>query len=193
MKPTHTSETLPITVDFLTAEQLAKPGQIGLTIAPGRRDEDGKAIWNRDLQADLARLRQHYGVDRLVCLLDAAERETLGIPTLLEEAQGLGLATENLAIIDDELPTSLEEFAALVDRILTAAHEGETVAIHCRGGTGRSGTVAAACLVRLGYSAAAAIATVQHVRAGALGVAAQREFIHRFAEAQLSPSPTIES
>jgi hypothetical protein len=153
MKPTHTSETLPISVDILTAEQLAKPGQIGLTIAPGRQDEDGKAIWNRDLQTDLVRLRQHYGVDRLVCLLGAEEREALGIPTLLEKAKALGMTTENLAIVDDELPTSMEEFSALVDRILNAASEGETVVIHCRGGTGRSGTVAAACLVRLGYSA----------------------------------------
>ncbi|WP_263970540.1 hypothetical protein [Leptolyngbya sp. KIOST-1] len=39
----------------------------------------------------------------------------------------------------------------------------------------------AACLVRLGYSAEAAIATVQSVHAGALGVVAQRTFIHDFA------------
>lgn len=30
MKPTHTSKSLPIKVDFLTAEQLQQPGQIGL-------------------------------------------------------------------------------------------------------------------------------------------------------------------
>ena len=182
MKPTYTSETLPISVDFLTSEHLQKPGKLGLTIAPGRQDEDGKAVWNRDLTADLARLRDHYGVGRLVSLLDASERESLGIPTLLQEAEALGIATENLPIVDDELPESLAEFSALVDRILAATEAGETVAIHCRGGTGRSGTVAAACLVRLGYSAEEAIATVQQVRAGALGVAAQREFIHRFSK-----------
>ncbi len=179
MKPTHTSTSLPIAVDFLTADQLPHPGQIGLTIAPGRNDEDSKAIWQRDLQTDLARLKHHYDVDRLVCLLDRPELAALGIPTLLDEAQALAIATENLAIVDDELPTDLTEFTALVDRILVATAAGETVAIHCRGGTGRTGMVVAACLVKLGYGAEAAIAAVQQVRSGALGVAAQRDFIHR--------------
>ena len=89
-----------------------------------------------------------------------------------------------LRIHDDELPTSLETFTALVDRILVATAAGETVAVHCRGGTGRTGTVVAAGLVKLGYSADDAIAAVQQVRSGALGVAAQRDFIHRFDAAQ---------
>ena len=181
MKPTHTSATLPLAVDFFPADGPQRPGQIGLTMAPGRQDEDRQTRWQRDLQADLARLKTHYGVDRLVCLLGAEELAGLGIATLLAEAEALGLATENLPIVDDDLPNSLEAFTALVDRILAATAAGETVVVHCRGGTGRTGTVVAACLVRLGYSAEDAIATVQQVRSGALGVAAQREFIHRFA------------
>ncbi|MFM7325621.1 MAG: cyclin-dependent kinase inhibitor 3 family protein [Nodosilinea sp.] len=182
MKPTYTSEAQPIWVDFLTCDLLQHPGQIGLTIAPGRQDEDSKAIWQRDLQADLVRLRDHYGVDRLVCLLNAEEREFLSIPTLLEAAEALGMVTENLPIVDDALPKSRKDLVALVDRILAATEAGETVAIHCRGGTGRTGLVVAACLVRLGYQAEAAIATVQKVRPGALGLAAQREFVEAFAD-----------
>ncbi len=45
-------------------------------------------------------------------------------------------------------------------------------------------TVVVACLVKLGYSAEDAIAAVQQVRSGALSVAAQRDFIHRFDAAQ---------
>ncbi|MFQ4139945.1 dual specificity protein phosphatase family protein [Nodosilinea sp. PGN35] len=181
MKPTYTSESLPLAVDFLPPDRLPLPGQIGFAIAPGRQDEDSKAIWQRDLQADLTRLKDHYRVDRLVCLLGADERAGLGIATLLDDATALGIATENLPIVDDELPTSLEAFTALVDRIVAATAAGETVVVHCRGGGGRTGTVVAACLVKLGYSAEDAIAAVQQARSGALGVAAQRDFIHRFA------------
>ncbi|HZG38257.1 MAG TPA: dual specificity protein phosphatase family protein [Nodosilinea sp.] len=181
MKPTHTSESLPLVVDFLPPDRLPSSGQLGFTIAPGRNDEDSKAIWQRDLQADLTRLKEHYSVDRLVCLLGADERAGLNIPTLLDDAAALGIATENLPIVDDELPTSLDAFTALVDRILAATAAGETVVVHCRGGGGRTGTVVAACLVKLGYGAEDAIAAVQSARAGALGVAAQREFIHAFA------------
>ena len=52
MKPTHTSATLPLAVDFLPADGPQRPGQIGLTIAPGRQDEDRQTRWQRDLQAD---------------------------------------------------------------------------------------------------------------------------------------------
>ncbi|MGG6242823.1 dual specificity protein phosphatase family protein [Nodosilinea sp. AN01ver1] len=181
MKPTYTSESLPLRVDFLPPDQLPQPGQLGLTIAPGRNDEDSKAIWQRDLQADLARLKDHYGVERLVCLLDAAERRELGIPSLLEDAENLGIATDTLPIVDDALPTDLDQFTALVERILAFTQVGGTVVVHCRGGGGRTGTVVAACLVKLGYSAEDAIAAVQRARLGALSVAAQRDFIHRFA------------
>jgi protein-tyrosine phosphatase len=182
MKPTYTSESLPLVVDFLPSDHLPGPGQVGLTIAPGRRDEDGKAHWQRDLAADLDRLRQHYGADRLVCLLSDAELADLGIPTLLTEAADRGLVTAQMPIVDDALPTDLTAFTALVEEILAAVAAGETVAVHCRGGTGRTGTVVAACLVQQGYDADRAIATVQQARTGALGVAAQREFIHRFAD-----------
>ncbi|PSN13084.1 protein phosphatase [filamentous cyanobacterium CCT1] len=181
MKSIYTSKNLPVGVDFLPSDRLTQPGRLGLTIAPGRNDEDSKAIWQRDLQADLTRLKDHYGVDRLVCLLDVAERTELGIPTLLEDAENLGIATETLPIVDDSLPTDLGQFTALVDRILAFTGVGETVVVHCRGGGGRTGTVVAACLVKLGYSAEDAIATVQNARVGALSVAAQRDFIHRFA------------
>jgi hypothetical protein len=181
MKPTYTSDSLPLVVDFLPPDCLPQPGQIGFTIAPGRNDEDSKAIWQRDLQADLTRMKDHYSVDRLVCLLGADERAGLGIATLLDDAAALGIATENLSIVDDELPTSFEAFTALVNRILAAIAAGETVVVHCRGGGGRTGTVVAACLVKLGYGAEDAIATVQQTRSGALSIAAQREFIHRFA------------
>ncbi|PSR18145.1 protein phosphatase [filamentous cyanobacterium CCP3] len=181
MKPTHTSESLPLGVDFLPSDQLSQPGQLGFSIAPGRNDEDSKAIWQRDIQADLTRLKDYYRVDRLVCLLDAAERRELGIPTLLEDAENLGIATESLPIVDDALPADLDQFTALVDRILASTAAGERVVVHCRGGGGRTGTVVAACLVKLGYRAEDAIAAVQNARVGALSVAAQRDFIHRFA------------
>ena len=51
----------PLRVDFLPSEALGTPGRLGLTMAPGRRDQEP-----RDLVADLRLLRAGHGVDLLV-------------------------------------------------------------------------------------------------------------------------------
>ena len=67
-----------------------------------------------------------------------------------------------------------------MNKLVNAVRSGETVLIHCKGGRGRTGMMAAACLVQLDYSPQDAIATVQQVRSGALSSAKQRDFIHQF-------------
>ena len=180
MKPIQTSESAPIEVNFLTSDCLQQPGQIGMTMAPGKQDEESEVIWQRDLQADLDRLQNYYGIDRLVCLLEADEFDHLGIPNLFNEAKARGIETEHLPIPDEGLPKSMTVFSALVDRVIEAVKMGETVLIHCKGGRGRTGLVAAACLVRLGKSSEEAIATVRQVRSGALSVALKRDYVHQF-------------
>ena len=184
MKPTQTSVSSPIEVDFLTSQLLQQPGQIGLTIAPGKQDEEADILWNRDLQVDLSRLREHYGIDRLVCLLEADELHQLGIPDLLTTAQAYGMVTGHLPIPDEGLPHSMVVFSTLVDQLVEAVSSGETVVIHCKGGRGRTGMLAAACLVQLDYSPQDAIATVQQVRSGALSTALKRDYVEKFHQAR---------
>jgi len=188
MKTIYTSDSEPISADILTRDFLKQPGQIAMTIAPGKRDEEADVIWKRDLKVDLDRLREHYDVDRLVCLLEEDELEHLGIPDLLAQAQARGIQTEHLPIPDEGLPASMEVFSALVNQVVGALASGETVLIHCKGGRGRTGMVAAACLVQLGYSPVDAIAAIQQVRSGALSVALKRDYIHQFQNARNSQS-----
>lgn len=49
--------------------------------------------WNRSLSQDLARIKNFYGVDVLVCLLEEEEMKELKIPNLLVEANSLGILT----------------------------------------------------------------------------------------------------
>lgn len=185
-KPIHTSQSSPLEAAILTREGLMQPGQIMMTMAPGKQDEEADVIWQRDLPTDLERLREHYRVDRLVCLLEEAEMQHLGIADLLNEAQARGITTEHLPIPDEGLPDSLDEFAALVETVVTAIAAGETVLIHCKGGRGRTGMLAAACLVKLGCTPAEAIAAVRQVRTGALSTAMKRDYVHQFYQAQIA-------
>lgn len=63
----------------------------------------------------------------------------------------------NVPIPDAGVPESLEAFAALIERI---ADRTGWVAVHCRGGIGRTGLVAAGLLVRNGWPVEEALETV---------------------------------
>ena len=166
MMELRTSETSPLYVDFLPAEALGLPGRIGLTIAPGKRDDF--ALWHRDLEADLARLRAHYDAHLLVTLVEEHELQLLGIRELRERAEAHGLASEWFPFEDGGVPPSEPGLGALVERSLGVVRAGRTVVIHCRGGLGRSGLVAASCLVALGHAPPEALGLVRGARDGAI-------------------------
>ncbi len=179
-----TSESSPIYVDFLDPADTRLSGRIGLTIAPGKND--GPYRWNRDLDADLQRLRDEFRCDLLVSLMEAHEYQFLRIPDLFDRAHAWGIETVHFPIVDVSAPGDGEmpEFAKLVEQILAMARAGKTVVIHCRGGIGRSGTVAAACLVALGHEPADAIERVRAVRPGAVESSSQERWVHWYWEAR---------
>ena len=182
MKPVKTSIDDPIAVDFMEPDVIRAPGRIGMSIAPGKNDEDGEAIWKRDLEADLRRLRNELGVDRLVCLLEEDEMSELGISELLRKASQLGIRTTHFPVDDHGKPESIERFKEVVLSTATAIRAGETVLIHCKGGRGRTGMFAAACLVEQGYDSEGAIDAVKRHREGALTVEIKCDAVHEYAQ-----------
>jgi hypothetical protein len=176
------SEANPIRVDFVPGEALRLPGKLGLTIAPGKAGMGPG--WDRQLDDDLSRLRDHYRARVLVTLLEASEMTRLGIPDLLSRAGSTGMETLWHPIPDLGVPDSMERTAELVHAILGRLAARHVVVIHCLGGLGRSGTIAACCVAARGAGAGAAIEMVRAARPGAVQNEAQEAFVHRFAEAR---------
>jgi protein-tyrosine phosphatase len=178
----RTSQTDPIRVDFLAPADLGLPGRLGLTIAPGKKDSAG--TWDRDLDADLERLHGYYSVDRLVSLMEPHEYRLLKIADLPERASHYGIAVRRFPIpdVDAPPPASMTRFLALVKAILNDVDAGKTVVIHCRGGIGRSGLVAASCLVALGHAPSEAIDRVRSARPGAVEVTVQERWVEAVAD-----------
>lgn len=179
----RTSQTEPIRVDFVASEALGLPGELGLTMAPGQRD--AAAGWQRDLTEDLQRLRFIYRVDRLVTLLDRGDSSVdefalLGIPDLSLRVQQHGMMSDWFPIRDGGAPVMLEKLLTLVTSLVASMRDGKTVVIHCRAGFGRSGTVAAACLIVLGASAKEAMATARRTRPGTIETVEQERCLHSF-------------
>jgi protein-tyrosine phosphatase len=177
----RTSQSHPLHVDFLEPDVTGLPGRIGLTFAPGRKDEGATATWDRDLDTDLARLRDHFRASTLVCLLPAQELVRLQIGELVGRARAAGLEVLRLPISDFSAPGSDDEFTHLVVAVLERVRAGKTVVIHCRAGLGRTGMTAAACLAALGSGPQEAIAAVRRVRPGAVETEEQESYVARFA------------
>lgn len=176
---TLTSATNPIRVDFIPQAEHGLAGQLGMTFAPGRRAKGIAGDWERDLGTDLHYLRSEYGTDVLVSLIEEHELRTLQIEGLETAANQAGIALERFAIPDGGIPSSADAFVELIRRTVASVQEGKTVVIHCRGGLGRTGVLAATCLRAIGVEAELAIAIVRSARSGTIETTAQEDFVRR--------------
>lgn len=176
----RTSASHPIRVDWLPGEWT---GKVGLTFAPGKRQAHPASgpAWERDLGADLERLRSEFEATVLVPLLEDHEFAELGIPDLVPSAETLGLTVWRMPIADGGVPTDLYEFESIIARIKSAAAAGERVVVHCKGGLGRAGTVGGCVLIASGLSAVDALDAVRRARgSNAPETEAQRDFVRWF-------------
>lgn len=187
MTKTRTSQSHPIEVDFVDSPFLPPGAHLGLTFAPGKVQPNASSgSWARDLEADLRRLREHHGVDVLVSLIEPHEYEELGISALGEMAATLGLERLELAIADVSVPVGEAAFGRLIEEIVLRLGGGRSAVVHCKGGLGRSGLVAAAALVHLGAAPRAGIAQVRAARPGAIETAEQERYVERYVAAPSS-------
>ena len=162
MTTIKTSHTDPIFVSWLPVA----PGRLGLTFAPGKHQTSASsgAVWRRDLDEDLARLKTFHGVDRLICLLGDRELKRLAIGAYHERAAAHGLGVTQHPIQDGGTPDDRDALEALITSIVAFLKAGKTVVIHCAGGLGRAGTVGGCVLRALGLEAEATLQTLRWAR-----------------------------
>jgi protein-tyrosine phosphatase len=122
------------------------------------------------------------GAAAIVTLMPKDEMQRNAVVDLPELCRQLDLEWFHLPIEDDHAPE--EEFtdawAIARNKIHKLLDDGKSIAIHCKGGTGRTGLVIALILVERGVSAEEARAQVQSVRPNALQIPAQLEFLQNF-------------
>lgn len=155
----RTSTTDPIRADWIRGYP------VGITIAPGKRGPSVHSAdaWDRDLGADLDRLRT-LGTDVLVCLLEQREMVSLNIGGLLREAPARALRTLWMPIRDMSIPDDARALRMLLAEIGRAEDRGERVVVHCAGGLGRAGTVAGCYLVDRGMGVTEALSALREAR-----------------------------
>lgn len=180
-----TSETDPIRVDFLPEDEVKTPGHLGMTFAPGMWAGSVQGRWERDLETDMQALEEEHKTDVLVSLMEDHEYHGYRIPELLEQNRIGNIEILRFAIEDMSVPHEAEthEFRAVIEEIIQRLEQGQSVVVHCRGGLGRTGTVAACVLVALGnHSASEAIAATRAARKGTVQTPEQEDFVWLFEE-----------
>jgi atypical dual specificity phosphatase len=144
-------------------------------VLPGRLAGMSRPGLMSDLGEHLATLRR-LGVRCVVTL----EEE----PVNADAVRAAGLEHVHFPIVDMAAPP-LDPAARLCDEIAARARRGAPVAVHCKAGLGRTGTVLAACLVAGRHSASQALELLRQLHPQFVQSDAQLAFLPAF-EAHLA-------
>ena len=170
-----TSETDPLLIATLPVGE----GAIGVTFCPGKKGPSVYGTrWDRDLAMDLEAIRA-WPAAALVTLIEQHEFRLLGVEGLPQAVEAAGLEwfwwpIRDVDVPDERFEAGWAEHGALLCQRVQA---GERVVVHCRGGLGGAGTVAARMLVECGVAPAEAIRRVRAARPGAIETGEQEEWV----------------
>lgn len=138
---------------------------------PGLRWQGPRSTDDGDLGGDLSDLRD-AGIGAVLSLT-----ETALAPEAVAES---GLEVLHIPVPDLHAPSpdQIQAALAFIDR---RRSEGQAVAVHCRAGQGRTGTILAAYLIRAGATADEAIRAVRSACPNAIGSESQVTALQAYA------------
>lgn len=149
---------------------LPEGGALTFTPCPGTKGVD--------LASSVAQLRQ-AGADAVVTMMPDEELARFDVPALPNVVGQNGRAWFNFPVEDDAAaPGDVFEqsWQAHKPEVLALIEQGKCVAIHCRGGSGRTGFMAAVIMRELGMGEVQAITLVKGLRLNSLKLPVHTEY-----------------
>lgn len=179
MREARTSQTHPLQIAQVSAGPAC--GRIGITFCPGKHDLlAATGAWRRDLEIDLDAISA-WGAKLVLTLVEPAELRSLKVAHLGKEIQSRGIAWRHLPIADYSVPSETfeQQWVEQGREIRTLLRAGDDVLVHCKGGLGRAGMIAARLLVELGMEPGDAIRCVRRARKGAIETPSQLALVRQ--------------
>ena len=171
-----TSQQYPLEIDSVSVP--GSNGRIGMTFCPGKKQRGAMTgSWDRDLLVDLEAIRA-WGATVIVNLIEDHEMTDLGVQDTAQHVPA-NIAYLRLPIPDFGVPDPgwHEQWQTEGPALLAWLHAGESIVLHCKGGLGRTGMIAARLLVELGCTAQESIAAVRKARAGTIETREQEAYV----------------
>jgi ADP-ribosyl-[dinitrogen reductase] hydrolase len=165
-------------------------GSVGLTFCPGKQQPfAATGAWARDLDIDVASIAA-WGASTVVTLVEDHELDSLQVRGLGAAVRAAHMEWHHLPIRDVSVPEAAFEAAwQQVGLALRAQLEARfNVLVHCKGGLGRAGLVAARLLVDAGWHPDAALAAVRKVRPGAVETTGQDRYVRALSALPAPPA-----
>jgi ADP-ribosyl-[dinitrogen reductase] hydrolase len=160
----RTSKSDPIQIDPVRPN--GSDGLIGMTFCPGKVDPQALyGAWRRDLDTDLDAIAS-WGAGTVVTLVEDQELEFLQVTGLGEGVQTRGMKWIHFPMIDTEAPRATFDatWRSVSAEIVSELKRGRNIVLHCRGGLGRTGTIAALLMREFGHPVNEAIELVRSAR-----------------------------
>jgi protein-tyrosine phosphatase len=134
--------------------------------------------WHRNLDIDVDAIRK-CGAHLVLTLVEANELKQLRVTELGAAVRARGMQWVHLPIKDYDTPSPSFErkwvkHGANIRQLL---RNGSDIVVHCKGGLGRAGMIAARLLVELGVQPDRAILSVRAVRKGAIQTPDQEDVV----------------
>lgn len=121
------------------------------------------------------------GIDSVLCLLEDTESTKLGLANEQSACCAANILYHRFPIPDFGTPR-IEKLHLLISRLADDLKAGQNIAVHCRGGIGRTGLVCCCLLVASGMDADSGIDLVSTKRGCSVPeTAAQTDMIRHFA------------
>lgn len=179
VNPSKTSTSHPLRIDSVGVGGAC--GRIGLTFCPGKKQTDAQSgVWDRSLEDDMKVIKA-FGAVALLTLMPDSELQSLRVSPhqIRDKASELGIEWYRLPIRDQGIPDQSSEdlWASMGPRLRTLLRAGHNIVIHCKGGLGRTGTIAARLLMEFGADPEMAIQSVRNARPGAIENSCQEQYV----------------
>jgi ADP-ribosyl-[dinitrogen reductase] hydrolase len=181
----RTSVSHPVRIDELHILN----GWLGMSFCAGKKDVGyfSRQIWDRDLETDALAIA-NWGATTWLNLMEESDIKEVSLDPLIfkNTIENFGIRYLHFPIVDAGVPTEADEKRwqeEISPLVLSELTQGKKVFIHCRGGLGRTGIIAARILSDAGVSSDAdeIMETVRAARSGAIENTIQEEWIRKFA------------
>jgi protein-tyrosine phosphatase len=154
---------------------VASNAQIILTPCPGTKGVD--------LTSSLEQIKQ-ASVHAVLTFMTQGELDKNNLSDLGESVKNNGMLWFHLPIIDDHAPETafFEAWKSAGPKVHDLLAQGKTIAVHCKGGSGRTGLISAQIMIERGEELHSVMARLKALRPNAFIHACHREYLTELAK-----------